>query len=61
MTARDLGGPRHTMRAGREPTEDVKRAFRRAIKFAGLDVHKIQMMKSDESVGRVVFGWAKPE
>jgi hypothetical protein len=48
-------------RAGREPTEDVRRAFRRAIEFAGLDVHKIQMMKSDESGGRVVFGWAKPE
>jgi len=26
-------------RAGREPTEDVKRAFRRAIEFAGLHVY----------------------
>ena len=48
-------------RAGKEPTEDVKRAFQRAIDFAGLDVYKIQMVKSDEGGGRGVIGWAKPQ
>ena len=47
-------------RAGREPTEDVKRSFRRAIEFAGLDVCTVQMVKMDQSDGRWVVGRAKP-
>ena len=48
-------------KAGREPTEDVKRAFRRAIEFVGLEVWKVRMIKTDEHGGRWVVGWAKPE
>ena len=48
-------------RAGREPTEDVKRAFRRAIEFAGLEVCTVQMVKMDEHRGRLVLGGAKPQ
>jgi hypothetical protein len=47
-------------RAGKEPTEDVKRAFRRAIEFAGLDVCTVRMAKMDQSDGRWVVGTAKP-
>ncbi|KPK50427.1 MAG: hypothetical protein AMK72_02305 [Planctomycetes bacterium SM23_25] len=48
-------------KAGREPTEDVKRAFRRAIEFVGLEVWKVRVIKTDEHGGRWVVGWAKPE
>ena len=47
-------------RAGKEPTEDLKRAFRRAIEFAGLDVCTVRMAKMDQSDGRWVVGTAKP-
>ena len=47
-------------RAGREPTEDVKRAFRRAIEFAGLEVCTVQMVKMNEHGGRLVLGGARP-
>jgi hypothetical protein len=48
-------------RAGREPAEDVKRAFRRAIEFAGLKLHEVRMHKMDHIQGRVIHGAACPE
>ena len=47
-------------RAGEEPAEDVKRASRRAIVFASLDVCTVRMVKMDQSDGRWVVGTAKP-
>ena len=34
-------------RAGKEPAEDVKRAFRRAIELTGLKAHRVEMIKSE--------------
>ena len=48
-------------RAGREPAEDVKRAFRRAIQSAGLKVCQVQMNKSPYGDCRLVMGQAEPE
>jgi len=48
-------------RAGKEPAEDVKRAFRQAIKFAGLRVHGVRMYKSPEANGRLIHGAAEPD
>ena len=48
-------------RAGKEPAEDVKRAFRRAIKLAGLKVHRVEMRKTEAVNGRLILGWATPE
>lgn len=48
-------------RAGKEPAEDVKRAFRRAIEFAGLKPHEVRMYKMAEIQGRAVHGSAFPE
>lgn len=39
-------------RAAKEPTEDVKRAFRQAIEFTGIQVWKIQVVKMPERDGR---------
>ena len=47
-------------RAGKEPAEDVKRAFRRAIVAAGLEVSLVRMFKSLETDSRVVLGAANP-
>jgi hypothetical protein len=33
-------------RAGKEPAEDVKRAFQRAIELAGLKAHRVEMFKA---------------
>ena len=46
-------------RAGKEPAEDVKRAFIRAIQSAGLQVHRVQMFKGGVT-GRFVIGTANP-
>lgn len=48
-------------RAGKEPAEDVKRAFRRAIDFAGLKVGAVRMHKIPAATVRVVHGTAMPE
>ena len=40
-------------RAGREPAEDVKRAIRRAIEFAGLEVSEVRMFKTEGLHGRI--------
>jgi len=48
-------------RAGKEPAEDVKRAFRRAIKLAGLKAHRVEMIKTEGFTSRVIMGWANPE
>ena len=48
-------------RAGKEPAEDVKRAFVRAIEMAGLQVHFVQMFKSQGRAGRWIMGAANPE
>jgi hypothetical protein len=47
-------------RAGKEPAEDVKRAIRRAIEFAGLEVREVRMFKPEGLNGRVVLGGASP-
>ena len=47
-------------RAGKEPAEDVKRAIRRAIKFAGLEARDVRMFKSPGLDGRIVLGSASP-
>jgi hypothetical protein len=47
-------------RAGKEPAEDVKRAIRRAIALAGLEVRDIRMFKSPELDVRIVLGSASP-
>jgi hypothetical protein len=46
--------------AGKEPAEDVKRAIRRAIKLAGLEVRDLRMFKSTAVEGRIVVGAASP-
>jgi hypothetical protein len=48
-------------RAGKEPAEDVKRAFRRAIELAGLKVHRVEMFKTEGFTGRIILGSANPE
>jgi len=48
-------------RAGKEPAEDAKRAFARAIKHAGLVVRRVEMFKGGNTPGRFVFGTANPE
>jgi len=47
-------------RAGKEPAEDVKRAIRRAIEFAGLEVSEVRMFKTEQLDGRIVLGGASP-
>ena len=47
-------------RAGKEPAEDVKRAIRRAIELAGLEVREVHMFKSSVQEGRIVVGAASP-
>ena len=47
-------------RAGKEPAEDVKRAVRRAIELAGLEVQDVRMFKSPEMDVRTVLGSASP-
>ena len=47
-------------RAGREPAEDVKRAMRRAIKLAGLEVRELRMFKSPVISSRILMGNASP-
>ena len=47
-------------RAGKEPAEDVKRAIRRAIELAGLEVRDVRMFKSPELDVRTVLGSASP-
>jgi hypothetical protein len=46
--------------AGKEPAEDAKRAFRRAIELAGLDVHEVRMLKSEGLNGRMILAAGKP-
>ena len=46
--------------AGKEPAEDVKRAIRRAIELAGLEVDELRMFKSTRLDGRMVMGAASP-
>ena len=48
-------------RAGREPAEDAKRIFRRAIEFAGLKPHEVRMYKMHQIQGRLIHGTAFPE
>ena len=48
-------------RAGKEPAEDVKRAFRRAIELTGLKVHWVKMFKTEGSSGRIIMGSANPD
>ncbi|MCY2927525.1 MAG: hypothetical protein NT031_19220 [Planctomycetota bacterium] len=48
-------------RAGKEPAEDVKRAFRRAIQSAGLKARQVRMNKSPYGDRRLVLGHAEPE
>jgi hypothetical protein len=48
-------------RAGKEPAEDVKRAVRRAIEFAGLQAGGVRMVKSARDGGRWVHGQARPD
>jgi hypothetical protein len=48
-------------RAGKEPAEDVKRAFRRAIEMVGLKAHRVEMFKTERSSGRIVMDSANPE
>jgi hypothetical protein len=47
-------------RAGKEPAEDVKRAIRRAIEFAGLEAREVRMFKSLRLHCRIVLGSASP-
>ena len=47
-------------RAGKEPAEDVKRAIRRAIELAGLEVREVRMLKAPGLDGRIVLGEASP-
>ena len=47
-------------RAGKEPAEDVKRAIRRAVELAGLEVRGVRMSKSPGLDVRLVLGWASP-
>jgi hypothetical protein len=47
-------------RSGKEPAEDVKRAIRRAIELAGLEVREVRMYKSPGLSGRLVMGEAGP-
>jgi hypothetical protein len=47
-------------RAGKEPAEDAKRAIRRAIELAGLEVDELRMFKSTRLDGRIVLGAASP-
>ena len=47
-------------RAGKEPAEDVKKAFRRAIELAGLKAHRVKMFKTEGSGGRIVMASANP-
>ena len=49
------------IRAGKEPAEDVKRAFVRAIALAGLQVHRVQMFQGAGVAGRFVMGSANPD
>lgn len=46
-------------RAGNEPAEDMKRAIRRAIELAGLEVQEVRMYTSPGR-GRMVHGAASP-
>ncbi|MHB1038543.1 MAG: hypothetical protein ACYC35_29110 [Pirellulales bacterium] len=46
--------------AGKEPAEDAKRAVRRAIELAGLEVREVRMFKSTGLEGRIVLGAASP-
>jgi hypothetical protein len=46
--------------AGKEPAEDVKRAIRRAIELAGLEVHEVRMFKAPNLDGRIVLSGASP-
>ena len=48
------------IRAGKEPAEDVKRAFVRAIELAGLKVHFVQMIRGEHVAGRFIMGAANP-
>ena len=48
-------------RAGKEPAEDVKRAFRRAIEMVGLKAHRVEMFKTEGPSGRIVMDSANPE
>jgi hypothetical protein len=47
-------------RAGKEPAEDVKRAIRRAIELAGLEVREVHMFKSPGLDSRIILGTATP-
>ncbi len=47
-------------RAGKEPAEDVKRAIRRAIELAGLQVREIRMSKIREMESRAIRAAASP-
>lgn len=47
-------------RAGKEPAEDVKRAIRRAIELAGLEVCEMRMFKLRDRKGRAIRGAASP-
>ena len=46
--------------AGKEPAEDTKRAFVRAIELAGLKVHRVQTFTSQGMPGRFILGTANP-
>ena len=48
-------------RAGKEPDEDVKRAFRRAIELAGLVPSSVRTYKVRERESRNIHGTASPE
>ena len=48
-------------RAGKEPAEDVKRTFRRAIEFAGLEIQQVRMYKMPAMECRAIHGTAVPE
>ena len=48
-------------RAGKEPAEDAKRAIRRAIELAALQVKEMRMFKLPESQVRFVTGTATPD
>lgn len=49
------------IRAGKEPAEDVRRAFVRAIELAGLKVDRVRMFTGQSVAGRFIMGTAKPE
>ena len=48
-------------RAGKEPAEDVKRAFRRAIDLVGLTVGELHMYKTRGVEARIVHATAGPQ